>query len=260
MAEKTGIEWASATWNPWQGCKMVSPGCAKCYMFRDKRRYGQDPSVVVRSATATFNAPLRWWKNWQDGRRDKNAVAPGSRIFTCSWSDWFIVNADNWRDEAWRIVRDTPFVYMILTKRAERIADHLPADWGAGYPNVWLMVTCEDQKRANERWRHLAQVPAAVRGISYEPGLERINWMEMIEHAGVLTKPDWIISGGESDPDPRPFDLEWARATQRFCERFGVAYFHKQHGGNKKSNGAWGGRELDGRTWDEFPQCNEVRA
>src|SRR3990167_5576666 len=98
MAETTGISWCDATWNPFMGCHKVSQGCAKCYMFREMKFYGRDPNVVVRSKT-TFNNPLKWAKNGK--------VNSGAKIFTCSWSDWFIEEADEWRDEAWEIVKNT---------------------------------------------------------------------------------------------------------------------------------------------------------
>lgn len=273
MAETTGIHWADATWNPWYGCKMVSAGCSKCYMFREMKHYGRDPNVVTRAAVASFTNPRKWAKSGK--------VKPGARIFTCSWSDWFIDKADPWRDEAWQIVKDTPeFTYMILTKRPERIAEHLPADWGNGYPNVWLGVTTENQATANERIPILLRIPAAVRWLSVEPmiGPVDLNLVPRLDDAylrqkgetGVVmdaNEPDdytywakreaiqWVITGGESDPsDPRPCDLDWVRSVRNLCVADGVAFFHKQHGGTKKIDGAWGGRELDGRTWDEFPQ------
>lgn len=88
MSEQTGIEWTDATWNPWKGCLKVSPGCKQCYMYRDMNRFGHDPMVVVRSKT-TFNNPLKWAKNGK--------VSSGAKIFACSWSDWFIDQADEWR-------------------------------------------------------------------------------------------------------------------------------------------------------------------
>src|SRR5215472_9745754 len=128
MGGATGIEWTDATWNPWMGCRKVSPACAHCYMFSDQRRYGHDPGVIRRSKT-TFDAPLRW-------------PTEEKLVFTCSWSDWFIEDADEWRPEAWEVIRQTPHLtYQILTKRPELIADRLPADWGRGWPNVWLGVS-----------------------------------------------------------------------------------------------------------------------
>ncbi len=106
MSENTKISWADHTVNFWQGCKKVSSGCKNCYMFRDKKRYGQDASVVVRSKPPTFNKPLLW--------KDP------ARVFVCSWSDFFIEEADLWREEAYDIMRKTPHLtYLILTKRPE---------------------------------------------------------------------------------------------------------------------------------------------
>lgn len=261
MANKTGIEWADATWNPWMGCHKVSAGCKNCYMFRDMTFYGRDPNTVVRTKT-TFDAPLKW------GRSGK--VAEGARIFTCSWSDWFIEEADPWRPEAWDIIRRTPyFTYLILTKRPERIMDHLPADWGTGYPNVWLGVSAEDRVQADKRIPLLLKVPAAIRFISAEPLLGPIDIIGLLDpgrcdcdiclrtsqRCTASRHPiDWVITGGESDKKaPRPCNLDWVRSIRDQCQQAGVALFHKQHGGTVKVGGVWGGRVLDGRTWDEFP-------
>src|ERR1700678_4420763 len=101
MGAKSNIEWTEATWNPWHGCHKISAGCKNCYMFAEKKRYGQDPDVVVRSKT-TFHDPLRW-------REPK-------LIFTCSWSDFMIEEADSWREEAYGIMRITPrHTYQVLT-------------------------------------------------------------------------------------------------------------------------------------------------
>ena len=214
MADKTGISWTNHTWNPWQGCTQVTEGCTNCYMFRDKIRYGQNPEVVVRSSDPTFRRP-RTAKNWK----------PGDLVFTCSWSDWFHPDADQWRDEAWGIVRDTPqYTYQILTKRPNRILAHLPADWGLGYPNVWLGVSVENQTKD---WRIglLSRVPAAIRFVSYEPSLGPLTisrWWQAV---------DWLIVGGESGGnDARPFDPEWAADAIREGKQYGIPIFVKQLG------------------------------
>lgn len=263
MTTNTKIEWTQHTWNPWQGCQKVSQGCKNCYMYRDKERYGQDPRTVKRSAPTTFNAPLKWPK-------DK------ARVFTCSWSDWFIPEADDWRDEAWAIIKATPHLtYQILTKRPERIAGHLPADWGEGYPNVWLGTSVENQEAADQRIPLLLKAPARTRFLSCEPLLGPLDLTGQtletvwIDPAYADEDPalwdtvradggwgiDWIITGGESGAKNkiRPSELDWFRSIRDLCTAAGVAYFHKQHGGSTKINGVWGGRELDGRTWDEFP-------
>ena len=233
---QSAIEWTNDTWNPWQGCVKISAGCKYCYMYRDKKRYGQNPRLVIRSKPATFNAPLTKLK--------------GPLVFTCSWSDFFIDIADPWRVEAWNIIRQTPHLtYQILTKRPERIANNLPPDWnnGNGWENVWLGVSVE-KNELNRRCDILGNIPAAVRFVSAEPLLEAV--------ALNLTGIDWVISGGESGVGKkwRPAQSGWFLDIRDQCRAAQVPFFHKQHGGNWKNTGVWGGRLLDGRTWDEMPK------
>jgi protein gp37 len=234
MGEATGIEWTDATWNPWRGCAKVSPGCAHCYMFTDQRRFGRDPSVVTRSKT-TFRAPLRW--------REPRLV------FTCSWSDWFIPAADEWRDEAWDVVRRTPHLtYQILTKRPELALERLPADWGDGYPNVWLGTSIEN-RRFVDRAELLREIPAAVRFISAEPLLGPLDGLDLYDI-------DWLIAGGESGPRARDCNPEWVRQLRDHCAFEGVAFFFKQWGAVRATGHGKGGGEdavLDGRRWLEMP-------
>lgn len=231
MARISSIEWTNATWNPWHGCIKVSPGCKHCYMFRDKRRYGQEPALVVRSKT-TFQDPLSWHSPML--------------IFACSWSDWFIEAADDWREEAWDVIRNTPYhTYQILTKRPERILDHLPVDWNSGWNNVWMGVSIENQDYVYRK-ELLDGVPAKVRFISAEPLIGPIKF-------GSLDKIDWLITGGESGPRARPMNPEWATSIKDQCLEASVPFFHKQNGGTTREGGAWGGRLLDERTWDAMP-------
>lgn len=227
MADFSAIEWTEATWNPWHGCERISPGCAHCYMYRDKKRYGQDPSTVTRSKT-TFDAPGKW----------KRAKI----IFTCSWSDFFIEQADGWRAEAWDVIRSTPqHTYQILTKRPDRIRPHLPPDWPLG--NVWLGVSVENP-RFYWRVEALGEVDARVRFLSLEPLLAP---MEQLPLQGI----SWAIVGGESGPGCRPMKPEWVRSIREQCATAGVPFFFKQWGGVRKNVN---GRTLDGRVWDGMPE------
>jgi protein gp37 len=226
MGRISGIEWTEATWNPWHGCARVSPGCAHCYMYREKRRYGQEPSVVVRGKT-TFDSPLRW--------REPRLV------FTCSWSDFFIEEADEWRPEVWDIIRATPqHSYQILTKRPERIGPHLPSDWPL--KNVWLGVSVENPRFF---WRIalLREVPCQLRFLSLEPLLAPMPTLPL---EGI----SWVIVGGESGPKCRPIMAEWVRDIRDQCVGAGVPFFFKQWGGPRKD---LGGRLLDGRIWADMP-------
>jgi protein gp37 len=210
MGKEIAISWCDHSWNPWQGCHKVSEGCRFCFMYSEKIRYGQQPNLVVRSKPATFNAPLKWKEP--------------ARVFTCSWSDWFIEEADAWRDEAWDIVRRTPHLtYQILTKRPERIAAHLPA---GPLPNVWLGVSIENDA-ARERLEPLLDVRSRVPVlfISAEPLIAPVDLFRF-EYAAV----DWVIVGGESGPKARPMSLAWARSIVSWCRSLGIACFVKQLG------------------------------
>jgi protein gp37 len=226
MGSETGISWTDATWNPFQGCHKVSAGCKNCYMFEEKKRYGQNPNVVVRSSDATFNAPLKWARNPEKYSYIK-------RVFVCSWSDFFIEEADPWRAEAWEIMRKTPqFVYQLCTKRPERIAACLPPDWGDGYPNVWLLTSTENQAAADLRIPILLKIPAVVHGISAEPLLGPIDFRKVptFNRIGLDLSSFWVIVGGESGPNARPMVSSWADSIRQQCENAGVAFFFKQNG------------------------------
>src|SRR3954447_27034809 len=222
------------TWNPWRGCTKVSAGCANCYMFRQQREYGRDPAVVRR--TKTWGDPPRW----------QRAAARAGRtefVFTASWSDWFHDAADPWRGEAWAVVKSCPnLVFQVLTKRPERIADHLPADWGDGYPIVWLGVSVE---RDDYCWRAdvLTKVPARLRWVCAEPLLGPLPGLN-------LDGIGWVVVGGESGPGWRPMELAWAAALRPRCRAAGVPFYFKQ------SNGLYPGRGdlLDGRRWQALPE------
>lgn len=237
MAKNSKIEWCDHTWNPWYGCHKVSAGCKNCYMFREQKRWGREPNVVQRANHKSFDAPLKW----------KNSAS----VFTCSWSDFFIQEADQWRAYAWDIIRKTPHLtYLVLTKRPERIDECLPNDWGEGWPNVWLGVSVEN-KDQRDRISTLQDIPAIVRFVSCEPLLTPLNLCLWLFYG--YSTIDWVITGGESGPGYRPANPDWFRSIRDQCAGAGVAYFHKQNGGNRKIDGAWGGRELDGKVYNEFP-------
>ncbi len=241
MGKTTGISWTDASWNPWQGCTKVSPGCKNCYMYRDKTRYGQDPMTVVRSKPATFNAPLKW------------NLPERSRIFVCSWSDFFHEDADDWRYEAWDIIEKLPqYDFLIPTKRIERFGI-IEADGFIFPKNVWLGVSVENQEMADKRIPLLLKIPAPIRWLSIEPMLGRID-LRHIQSDYVLfdvlgknrfdyggngfgcAAPmrdgiDWVVFGGESGSGCRPCDTDWIRYGLEQCRVARVPAFVKQLGG-----------------------------
>jgi len=128
--------------------------------------------------------------------------------------------------------------------------------WSGRYlSNVWLGVSVEDQHWADIRIPALLDTPAAVRFLSVEPMLGPVKLREewlADDLADCSGRPAiaWVITGGESGRDARPIDQNWVRAIRDQCVGAGVAFLHKQWGGIRPKTG---GRELDGRTWDEYP-------
>lgn len=232
MAANSHISWTNHTWNPWTGCHKVSAGCRNCYMFRDQARYRRDPLAVTRTANATWRKPYSW---------SRQASGQPAMVFVCSWSDFLHPQADQWRNDAWRVIRETPtLVYQILTKRPERILGNLPDDWPL--PNVWLGVSIENNEHV-DRADYLRATPATVRFVSYEPALGPLDGLDL---AGI----DWLIYGGESGPDRRPDNPQWARDIRDRCRNAGTAFFYKQASGPRP--GMFD--QLDGGRIQEYPQ------
>jgi protein gp37 len=234
MGKESQIEWTNHTWNPWQGCTKVSAGCKNCYMYRDKKRYGQDPTKVHLSSRQTFNKPLKW------NKKTKNEPA---LVFVCSWSDFFHPAADAWRNEAWEIIRKSKnLTFQILTKRSDRIKDHLPKKgWPQEFLHVWLGVSVEDKNNLH-RIDDLLEVDCLVKFVSAEPLLGNLTPDIDI----YLDEIDWVIAGGESGPGFRHMDYTWAHGLRDHCEFFKVPFFFKQWGGwpDKQSGDK---AKLDGR-------------
>lgn len=214
---KSNITWTDYTWNPWVGCHKCSAGCKFCYMYRLMIRWGKDPNTVSRTTRTTFRKPLK--------------IKEPSKIFLCSWSDFFIEEADEWRSEVWQIIKETPWhTYQILTKRPERILQSLPDDWGDGYRNVWLGVSVENQE-FTKRVTTLLAVPAAIRFISAEPLIGPVDFTG----DSVLDNIDWIIIGGESGNNKgkytyRECKSEWIQSLIDQGASSNTAVFVKQTG------------------------------
>lgn len=250
MAKNTGIGWCATrqpdgtlkpghTWNPWLGCSKVSAGCAKCYAERDMLRFGKDFNAITRSKT-TFRDPLKWKEP--------------ARVFTCSWSDFFHPDADEWRGEAWDIIRDTPHLnYLILTKRPELMARRLPDDWedewDEAFSHVWLGVSIENQLVLDLRMASIASFPMANLFVSAEPLLEYVNfghWYDVI---------DWMIVGGESGKGARIMPMEAAGRIIDECHALKIPVFFKQWGARKRDpDKSWGGNLYMGETVEEWPE------
>lgn len=234
VSDKSAIEWTDATWNPVTGCTQVSPGCDHCYALTFAERFRGVPShhyeqgFDLRLWPERLELPLTWH-------------AP-RRIFAVSMGDPFHKDVpDDFISQMWDVmVRAHWHSFQVLTKRPQRMARLAPTlSWPS---NIWAGTSIESNQYA---WRagHLRRVPAAVRFISAEPLLGPLDKVD-------LTGIDWVITGGESGHKHRPCAPEWVEDLHARCQSAGISFFHKQWGGRTPKAG---GRELYGRTWDEYP-------
>lgn len=241
MSESTGIEWCDHTFNVAWGCMKVSPGCAHCYADTLSRRYGHDVwGPAATTARRTFGdkhwaEPLAW------NRKAERAGRRG-RVFCSSMCDVFedhpTIVAQLPR--LWALARATPQLdWLLLTKRPERIVDHLPADWGFGYPNVWLGTSVESAEYEG-RVADLLRAPAVVHFVSAEPLLGPLTdrlFVEGYDVHGRQRRVRWVIAGGESGPKARPCDMASLRSLRHACAMHGVSFFLKQLGGHPNKRG-----------------------
>ncbi len=319
------IEWTTHTFNPWQGCTRVSPGCQHCYAetMMDKR-YGKVKwgplGKRIRTSADYWKQPLKW---------NREAVAAGERrrVFCASLADVFEDKPDQpemneWRTELFDLIYETPWLdWLILTKRPENVLRMVP--WMFHHPdffgwpsNVWIGTSVENQEQADKRIPELLKIPAAVRFLSVEPMLGPVDlhsswaiggqfchkcggfgWYDEDDvvcprcvQPGWTThaKIHWVIVGGESGPEARPMNPDWARGIRDQCREARVPFFFKQWGewGEYYFAGQFGipalvengtllkagvpcldidgvhmvrvgkrraGRQLGGREWNEFP-------
>lgn len=257
MGQSSEIEWTDATWNPTTGCTEVSRGCDNCYAAALARRlhrktYTRKLPVVdnVKNRTDPFAVRV-----WPDRLDDPQRWAGPRRVFVNSMSDLFHADIPNeFVRSVFQMMLDVDrHTYQILTKRParalrfwERNVDLFSGEQLPGH--IWIGTSVEDQDVAY-RVDHLRQIPAEVRFLSCEPLLGPIS----LDLGGI----GWVIVGGESGPGYRPLDLNNARRIRDQCLEADVPFFFKQVGGRTPKAG---GRELDGETWDQYPDREAVPA
>lgn len=262
-------------------CEHVTTGCEHCYSETLNKVYGTGlpfkpghlKDIEVFLDEKMLIAPLRW-------RRPR-------RVFVCSMTDLFAdFVTDEMIDRVFAVMALCPqHTFQVLTKRPERMRDYMtkphPAenvahDWKvrvssaiddlipirtpksieakmrvaklAPLPNVWLGTSCERQQEADERIPVLLDTPAAIRFVSLEPLLGRINlsalrlgtdrpWDALRGRRAepgnddiACPKLDQVIVGGESGKAARPMHPQWARDLRDQCHTLGIPFFFKQHG------------------------------
>ena len=213
-------------WNPWHGCHKYSEGCLHCYVFRIDTRIERDSRVV--SKNKDFDFPVRKKRNGE------YKLEPGSEVYTCFSSDFFLEEADDWRRQAWDLIRQRPDVrFTIFTKRILRFKESLPEDWGEGYENVTIGCTCENQKRADERLPYFLSLPIRHRVIVSEPLLEEIHLEPYLDPS----KIELVTVGGESGEDARLCDYDWVKSIALQCKETGIPFHFHQTGERFRKDG-----------------------
>lgn len=209
----------SVIWNLWHGCLKISEGCKNCYVFRRDSIYGIDSRNVYK--TKNFDLPL---KRKRDG---SYKIVPGEHVWTCFTSDFFIEEADGWRDDAWKMISQRKdLTFSIATKRIDRVRQCLPEDWNSGYDNVSILCSVENQKQAELRLPVFKQLPFIQKSIICEPLIGPIDLSELL-------KGDWIekvVVGGESGDNARVCNYDWVMEIRNACTQNNVSFVFKQTG------------------------------
>jgi protein gp37 len=243
MASSTKIEWTDATWNPVTGCSKISAGCNFCYAERFAERFRGVPDhpftqgfdLTLRPERLT--QPLSW-------RQSK-------MVFVNSMSDLFHKEVPAYFvDKVFNTIEKAHWhTFQVLTKRSSRLRDYVNARYASNTPpcNLWLGASVEDGTQSS-RVRHMRDTKGSVRFLSIEPLIGPMGCID-------LTNIDWVIVGGESGPSARSLNPDWVRSIRDQCITEKVPFFFKQWGGYRPKSG---GRELDGREWNELPCSHSI--
>ena len=282
---KTSIEWTDYSSNlikyrdyedaTVHGCIKVSAGCANCYASAISKRFSGGEFTASRQKTLTP------FFDEAEAQRILRTRVTGKRIFVGDMTDVFGEWVpDALLDRMFAVFGLRPdLTFQVLTKRPERMREYMvdpdrytcvdeaaaaiSGESGVGVitrwplPNVWLGVSVEDQAAADERIPHLLATPAAVRFLSCEPLLGRVNLklgrggdcrrcgnrycLNGVHAEFPKSRLDWVIVGGESGPGARPCDIGWIRGIVAQCQAAGVSAFVKQLGSKPVTamRGSW---------------------
>lgn len=206
-----------AMWNPWRGCHRCSEGCRFCYIHKGEAKRGIDTAAIAK--TDRFDIPCAKNKNGE------YRIKPGQTVYLCFSSDFLLEEADPWRCECWDMIRKrSDLTFLFLTKRIERFAASVPADWGDGWDNVVVGCTVENQVMADLRLSVFDVLPIKHKNIICQPLLEKID---LTSH---LKGVELVVVGGESDKNARPLDYDWVLDIRRQCIEKDVKFEFRQCG------------------------------
>jgi len=206
-----------AMWSPWRGCHRYSEGCKYCYIHKSDAKRGVDTNIIVK--TDNFNAPVA--KN----KKGEYKIKSGETVHLGFSTDFLIKEADEWREECWKMIRErSDLNFIFLTKRIERFLQCIPNDWNTGYDNVTVGCTVENQDRADFRLSMFAAFPIKHRNVICQPLIEEINIEEYLDNV------ELVVFGGESDGNARPLNYNWVLSIREQCITKGVRFEFRQCG------------------------------
>lgn len=214
-------------WDPWHGCHKCSPGCKNCYVYYLDFLRDREAGVVVKNKTS-FDAPIK------KDRYGNYKIPSGAVLGSCFTSDFFIEEADEWRGDAWDMIRQRSDVtFLIPTKRIARFSECVPEDWGDGWDNVAIAVSCENQEMADRRIPYLLDAKIRHRLIFAAPILEYVE-LERYLQSGLIEQ---VSVGGESYAGARVCDFEWVKKIRGVCLKNGVVFDFHQTGSVFRKDG-----------------------
>lgn len=230
MGQITRIAWCHHTFNVWEGCTKISPGCKYCYAeSRDRRVHGlladrTPPHWGAGKPRKPMSAG--YWKQLVKWNREAMEAGERRRVFCGSLCDW--ADSEGIPEARARLFGlmklCTSLDFLLLSKRAGEIPAALPPDWGSGYPNAWLGHSLTTQEEVDTLGPQLLRIPATLHFASLEPLLEEVTIAPLLQQG-----LGWVIVGGESG-SPRNFDPAWARRVIDECHAAGAIPFVKQLG------------------------------
>lgn len=214
-------------WNPWHGCHKCSPGCLHCYVYYLDKKRSKDASIVTKSKT-NFNLPLK------KDKLGNYKIKSGTELATCFTSDFFLEEADEWRKSAWEIIKKRSDVnFLIPTKRIERLNACIPDDWGSGYDNVTIALTCENQEKCDKRMPIFLNAKIKHRYVFVAPILEDVDLSKYLKTG----KIEMVSVSGESYENARVCDFSWVIHIKETCDTYHVKFDFHQTGSNFRMNG-----------------------
>ena len=206
-------------WNPWKGCRECSEGCLNCPSICLVKKRGEESYLIEK--TKRFAAPLEKLKN------NEYRIKSGDAVEVCHNSDFFLNEADKWREECWKIIKKRSDVtFVIRVRRIERFYDCIPNDWGMGYENVVLACAVENQRAVDEKLPILRELPVKYKAVLCQPLIEYVDMESYLEDIS------FVMVEGETGKNARALEFGWLANIRWQCVNTATNFVFRQCGSN----------------------------